>query len=770
MIKNLLRKPLACALVIAAVLTPVHAEDAFEAALEAHFTEIEALAPDPRQALKAKIEAADQVCTGADLVASSLEDLQTYALLVETAGFLVGRDLPRLRALQQRLEILGETRVFKTYKALGTVKEWTDGLSEAFGDLKKIRDNPDLPPAARETLTALYTLGAGCQYLGENVPLLGDALATYGEIMRELARTLTGFGRNATLCRKEGLFSAAESGMIAGLPHTDTHFPRRTELYRRGVPVVELVPFQAGPELYYVLIADRAAADKWRQISYAEAAEVAADYVIDKGKLPSGKELYDLLQDERERRKLAEEARDKLSVRRLRQRIDNVLVGLPARTGKADDISRFLDAEKELMRLLKGLSIPADARRRDILLRVWFTNREKLESALAATHLRLYADERAYLEAMGHDPRRQTTADLINLHARWRRGDLLPGVIRCEIVDDETERPIAGAVAMLIPKLGQPMECKAPQGEASFSQVFGGEYTLRAAAPGYATKEGLIAFAPAAKSEIFGRVRLLRATQMCALDIRVLDRDTGKLLPGASIAAIGPQLRQGRTDNNGRAALNDLPPGSYRLTVQAEGYVSRSGEVKLAERARSGVIKLARANAAARPAERPKTEPASQPPAEKPAGGIQEFLVSGSWGSSRRQMGQGDSLQWLDSLKRTYEFITPGEGVLEVTLVEWNGEVPQHRANSATLSWQGAPLGPYFDNNALRQMSIVRACPRAGIRTVFVAEPYVVSKGGGGLNSREPIYEEALPATFRVRIRFWPAGVEGAPEPGRKTL
>lgn len=63
----------------------------------------------------------------------------------------------------------------------------------------------------------------------------------------------------------------------------------------------------------------------------------------------------------------------------------------------------------------------------------------------------------------------------------------------------------------------------------------------------------------------------------------------GAVLLGARILVTqqpGGQVREVATDEQGRYALRDLPPGRYTVEAQAQGFLSLSREVSLSPRSR----------------------------------------------------------------------------------------------------------------------------------------------------------------------------------------
>lgn len=99
-----------------------------------------------------------------------------------------------------------------------------------------------------------------------------------------------------------------------------------------------------------------------------------------------------------------------------------------------------------------------------------------------------------------------------------------------------------------------------------------------------------------------------RRAATVALAVTVTD-STGRTIEGAAVTAIGPVDRNGVTDANGALRLLGIRPGTYRVRVDADGYVSFEREVVARAGVRSYDVSL-RLN------EAPKVEPPPPPPSD----------------------------------------------------------------------------------------------------------------------------------------------------------
>jgi mannose-6-phosphate isomerase-like protein (cupin superfamily) len=94
------------------------------------------------------------------------------------------------------------------------------------------------------------------------------------------------------------------------------------------------------------------------------------------------------------------------------------------------------------------------------------------------------------------------------------------------------------------------------------------------------------------------------------LSVTVTD-STGRTIEGATVTAMGPVERNGVTDSNGTLRLQGIRAGTYRVRVDADGYVSFEREVVT----RAGVRSY---DVSARLNDAPKPEPPPPAPAPDP--------------------------------------------------------------------------------------------------------------------------------------------------------
>lgn len=122
-----------------------------------------------------------------------------------------------------------------------------------------------------------------------------------------------------------------------------------------------------------------------------------------------------------------------------------------------------------------------------------------------------------------------------------------------------------------------------------------GQFKLDGVASGQYQVELLAVGRPPTKAELVSdSFTSLRLRAGASIDVLVLDHHTGRALAGVVVRARGTDgaTENPRTDNNGQASLRGLLPGTYRLRVEAPGYVAAEQRVTVLEGTRAQAVRL----------------------------------------------------------------------------------------------------------------------------------------------------------------------------------
>jgi hypothetical protein len=156
------------------------------------------------------------------------------------------------------------------------------------------------------------------------------------------------------------------------------------------------------------------------------------------------------------------------------------------------------------------------------------------------------------------------------------------------------------------------------------------------------------------------------------LEAHVLDRETGEAIPGARVRLEGHgRLLEATSDGEGTARIEDVPFGTWTLSVEAEGYQGRSRggfEVRFDKPHRKGAMRLQRLEEEIRPASLPKgrLQPSAPEPDPKACG----FHALGEWTDRRTAevVDRAASSTASVGVGATHRVDVPGPGRMRVTL------------------------------------------------------------------------------------------------------
>jgi hypothetical protein len=361
------------------------------------------------------MEMADEYSQLAEAAFQATEDLQGYAAKVRLTGLMLGRPLAKIKQFDKGLKKITEHPAFKAFQKYAALKGQASTVLDVGSRLTATLKNPDLPPSARNSLTALQVAATGLEQLGE-VPLVGAALEGYGKILSGLTDVMNDLASKASTTTKEGVFSRTEEAeQLQGLGPKQQFV--KTPLWHRGIRLVQEYPFGTGEDRYYLQMPN----GTWVGIAdYDALAEVAADYFLTKKKNPDAQTLWKYFNDPDERDKLAFWAQVELENRR----IEEVLGDLPGVDRKAH-YTQFTEAQERIKRWHKGLGLPLEYDSLNRQIRLEVDNPGAVSKALRARVLRAYPGFAEYLASAGVDPQTLDMATLLERFATYRRGEHL---------------------------------------------------------------------------------------------------------------------------------------------------------------------------------------------------------------------------------------------------------------------------------------------------------------------------------------------------------
>ncbi len=345
-----------------------------------------------------KLEAHQLLIKTAEVMNEQMEELQVAAARLHATGKLVGYDLGKLKELSEKLEKLNQSPYMKGLGAAVEITNTGSSFYEAYDNVTAMLNDKTLPLSARRSLAALHALGSTMKEVGGNVPVLGEALKDYGEIVTGLTKTVQGMSSTATGDLREGFFES-ETGELQGLPGLGgLTRPAYTDLWKDNIPIVEMrsegdLP---GTGKFYL----QTGPGQWREVGYDAVAGVASDFMLMKSKMAAAADIIPLLDDDKKREALADAARDRAGIFADRARRSRVTQGL----SNAVTSGEFIDAQNAVDKHIRDLGLLVDPRTREALLREYFENRARLWKAMQAKALALHPGLEKYLRDQGKNP------------------------------------------------------------------------------------------------------------------------------------------------------------------------------------------------------------------------------------------------------------------------------------------------------------------------------------------------------------------------------
>ncbi|MEW6749661.1 MAG: carboxypeptidase regulatory-like domain-containing protein [Candidatus Latescibacterota bacterium] len=148
-----------------------------------------------------------------------------------------------------------------------------------------------------------------------------------------------------------------------------------------------------------------------------------------------------------------------------------------------------------------------------------------------------------------------------------------------QVVDARTGQPIQGAQIVIEP-LGSTVTDAGGRFELKVAFEPGKTYTLVCSTPGYVPVS--LRVTAAADGQVQSASIALEPQPRPGIAGQVVDAQTGRPLPGALVTTV-PMTTRATTDADGRFVIDQaLEPGTYELSVVAQGYVSQMVRVRLA--------------------------------------------------------------------------------------------------------------------------------------------------------------------------------------------
>jgi hypothetical protein len=424
--------------------------------------------------LSGTLDAAD---ASMDLVDGMVESVERAAVV----GALFDPDhaaVERLQALGSRLreaqEAVGGRWPVKALGALNAARGYKESLDDALAEIDGFRRDKELPPDAAEALLALRGLGAVLSAAGD-VPVAGDAIAQYGEILSTLSHTVRDGYRNIAPGGKEGaLLNSFSNRLLEGFP--GDALPTQTPVLAETSWKIPLV--RNGNDGHcYLRVGER-----WEEVDEADVTAVVSDWLVVHYRPQSdllekafeapgmirmaavgGAEAVDdtyptpdeLLALAREpghrafgtgfsRKELRAQAAERLALMAAHRQMTDVLSGVEAFEAGQIGVEQFRQAKKWLRENTPALGVPLSPRRAGGHLRDFFVDAKRVDSALRTSALRLQPGAEDFVRGLGRDPLTLPLSDLGQLLREYRNGRAwVPVVVR--VVDGGTGGGVAGA-------------------------------------------------------------------------------------------------------------------------------------------------------------------------------------------------------------------------------------------------------------------------------------------------------------------------------------
>jgi len=401
---------LAGVLAILTMVSAVSAADRFDAALKAALDRVDhnKQLSDAERA-KARLDLVSNFLGTADLAAKSLDDLQTYTQIARETGLCFNCDLKRVEKFAERIEALTSMPSFQAARKAGEFAGKAHGYADKINTIrtqaaqaaKMLRESKDLPPGARRGLAALSALGSALQHAGD-VPGLGACLDAYGQVTEKFVGMVQKTNKRIIYNLQGGALMGKDLPELAGLPkNNSTSGYQRTELWRKGVPVIKGVQDQGADEWFI-----RGDSGLWVRISADEHERIKAItaqwMMVNNKKLPKPNQILKLLNDPKACKSLAASARDEAEWTLLKERVRKVMID-PDKPLK-EALSEFNAAQDKLKAWSGDLNVPMDRGSMDIVTRLYIQSPKWAERWFRAKVYGLHPDIKAAIESKGVDP------------------------------------------------------------------------------------------------------------------------------------------------------------------------------------------------------------------------------------------------------------------------------------------------------------------------------------------------------------------------------
>jgi len=401
---------LAGVLAILTMVPAVSAADRFDAALKAALDRVDhnKQLSDAERA-KARLDLVSNFLGTADLAAKSLDDLQTYTQIARETGLCFNCDLKRVEKFAERIEALTSMPSFQAARKAGEFAGKAHGYADKINTIrtqaaqaaKMLRESKDLPPGARRGLAALSALGSALQHAGD-VPGLGACLDAYGQVTEKFVGMVQKTNKRIIYNLQGGALMGKDLPELAGLPkNNSTSGYQRTELWRKGVPVIKGVQDQGADEWFI-----RGDSGLWVRISADEHERIKAItaqwMMVNNKKLPKPNQILKLLNDPKACKSLAASARDEAEWTLLKERVRKVMID-PDKPLK-EALSEFNAAQDKLKAWSGDLNVPMDRGSMDIVTRLYIQSPKWAERWFRAKVYGLHPDIKAAIESKGVDP------------------------------------------------------------------------------------------------------------------------------------------------------------------------------------------------------------------------------------------------------------------------------------------------------------------------------------------------------------------------------
>ena len=540
--------------------------------------------------------------------------LAEYAATVQATGMMFDQPLQEVKKFQDTLERLTSHPSLQGFDQFMEIKGNYDDLIGLVSDYKTTLDNHDLPPPAKNSLLALQTIGNGFKRLSKT-PILGAALEGYGEIIGGLAKTMNSLAGQVTATAQAGIFSSTEEFWYLGnLPNRQY---AKTEFWKHGIRLVSVFHYGPGKNQYYLQRPD----GEWTEVEkdgYTEIVQIFSAFQVTQKRTITHEELWSYLENGSARASLKKEAENELEYLRIASILRDV-DGVSER----GNYGRFSQVQDKVKRWHEDFRLPLTYRQLSYYIQSEF---REPGSAIRMVRKRLvgvYPGFGSYLAFLGEDPQTIHMGVLLHHFRRFEKGEHLIATLDVTIEDQQSGTPIPGSSIELVGPLHRTI--RVPDGRLLLEELPAGPYQIYGRADGYKPYRTDGAIEPF--TTVSGTISLVPEQREARLSVTVVDAADQVPIGHAAVEISGPVSQHSRV-NGGTIVFQDLPPGTYRVVVRADGYQGHGGELSIDPGASlSGTIPLVKLDVPEKQGE-PFAEPDQpeetvsqkpQPAREKPA-------------------------------------------------------------------------------------------------------------------------------------------------------